>query len=89
MSQQPELTSPQRAMSPAAKPEPKPVSSPPTQDFAGQSHAAADSALAGALRAICAFNAADVHWLCDLDCAVVGKIAMVSSRSRYLWTIIL
>jgi hypothetical protein len=40
---------------------------------------AADSTLAGALRAVCAFAAADVHWLCDLDCAVVGQTAVVSS----------
>jgi hypothetical protein len=36
MSQQPELTSPQRAMSPATKPEPKPVPAPPTESSPGK-----------------------------------------------------
>jgi hypothetical protein len=36
MSQQPELTSPQPAMSPATKPEPKPVSAPPTESSPGK-----------------------------------------------------
>jgi hypothetical protein len=36
MSQQPELTSPQRAMSPATQPEPKPVSAPPTESSPGK-----------------------------------------------------
>jgi hypothetical protein len=36
MSQQPELTSPQLAMSPTTKPEPKPVSAPPTEPSPGK-----------------------------------------------------